>query len=425
MSGFILKENKAIDEKYYFLRHRSGLRIYVIPKNHGTGYAVFGTNFGSIDNHFVSNGEETLLPDGIAHFLEHKLFENEDGIDTFKKYAEYGASANAYTSSDKTVYLFSATENMKESLGILLDFVIHPYFTDETVAKEQGIIGQEIKMYDDNPGWRLYFNMLNALYHNHPARIDTAGTVETIAQITPDTLYKAYNTFYNLNNMALCVCGKMPPEDVLEVCDKYLSQAPEISPERLFPKEPDSVFQKEIVQKLSVSMPVFSVGIKDTQQPLSGKALAKKQAEYQIILELLFGKSSKLYTRLYESGLINSAFGASYEAHENFGFCEISGYSNEPDKVYAEILSEIESFKKTGFAKEDFERVKRVFYASNLRYFNSTEDIANEFLTHIFRDFDMLDYPEVISSVTFDEITSRFNDNFTEDRIVLSKILPL
>lgn len=425
MSAFVLKENKAIDEKYYYAKHKSGLPIYVIPKNHTTGYAVFGTNFGSVDNRFEIEGSEHLLPDGIAHFLEHKLFENEDGIDTFKKYAEYGASANAYTSSDKTVYLFSTTENMKESLGILLDFVTHPYFTDETVAKEQGIIGQEIRMYDDNPGWRLYFNMLTALYHNHPARIDTAGTVETIAQITPETLYLAYNTFYNLHNMALCVCGDMDPQDVLEVCDKYLKDAPEISPKRIFPDEPETVFKKEITQKLSVSMPVFSVGIKDANQPSTGKALAKKQAEYEIILELIFGKSSPFYTRLYEEGLINNAFSAGYEGHTNFGFCEISGYSNEPDKVYEQILEEIEKYKKSGFDKEDFERVKRVFYAANLRYFNSTEDIANEFLTHVFRDFDMLEYPIVISEVTLDNVTSRFKKDFVEDRIVLSKVLPL
>ncbi len=425
MTAFTLKENKAIDERYYYTQHKSGLPVYVIPKNHGTGYAVFGTNFGSIDNCFVCDGKEITLPDGIAHFLEHKLFENEDGIDTFKKYAEYGASANAYTSSDKTVYLFSATENMKESLGILLDFVTHPYFTDETVAKEQGIIGQEIRMYDDNPGWRLYFNMLTALYHKHPARIDTAGTVETIAEITPETLHAAYNTFYNLRNMALVVCGNMPPIEVLEVCDEYLKEAPVISPERVFPEEPETVYQKEISQKLSVSMPLFSVGIKDTDQPASGKALAKKQAEFEIILELLFGKASDFYTRLYEKGLINSAFSSGYEAHTNFGFGEISGYSNDPDAVYKEILAEIELFKKNGFDKEDFERVKRVFYAANIREFNSTDEIANEFIAHVFRGFDMLDYPEVIASVTLEEVTNRFRTAFVEDHIVLSKILPL
>lgn len=425
MHNFTLREIKAIDEKYYFTTHKSGLDVYVIPKNHGTGYAVFGTRFGSVDNCFMLDGEKTTLPDGIAHFLEHKLFENEDGVDTFKKYAEYGASANAYTSSDKTVYLFSATENIPQSLEILLDFVTHPYFTDETVAKEQGIIGQEIRMYDDNPGWRLYFNMLTALYHNHPARIDTAGTVETIAQITPEKLYRAYNTFYNLHNMVLCVCGNVDPDEVLDVCDKVLSDAPEVCPERIFPEEPEYVFEKEKVQKLSVSMPLFSVGIKDSNQPCEGDSLAKKQAEYDIILELVFGKASPFYTRLYEAGIINSSFSAAYEAHTNFGFCEISGYSNDPDRVYSEILSEIDKYTVQGFDPEEFERVKRVFYASNIRIFNSTEDISNEFISCLFRGYNMMDYPEVISSVTLSDVTERMKKDFGREKIVLSKILPL
>lgn len=423
MSGFVLKENKKIGEKYYVSDHKSGLKIYVIPKNHGTGYAVFGTHFGSIDNRFAVDGKEYTLPDGIAHFLEHKMFENEDGVDTFKRYAEYGADANAYTSGDKTVYLFSAAQNIKESLEILLHFVTHPYFTDETVQKEQGIIGQEIRMYDDNPGWRLYFNMLTALYHNHPARIDTAGTVETIAAITPELLYTVYRTFYNLRNMVLCVCGNISPDDVEEVADRVLTEAPEIAPERIFPEEPNTVCQKEVVQKLKVSMPLFSVGIKDTDQPASGSALAKKQAEYDILLDMMFGKTSELYTRLYESGEINSSFSAGYEAHGNFGFCEIAGFSDVPDKVYGEILAEIERFRRDGFDQEDFERAKRVFYASCIRAFNSTEEIANEFLTFAFHGCDMLDYPEIVASVTLDDIRRRF-ETITEDKIVLSKILP-
>lgn len=179
---FTKKEFPKIDESYYEGTHASGLRVYVIPKNHGTSYAAFATKFGSIDNNFRLGGEEKALPDGIAHFLEHKLFENEDGTDTFSRYAEYGGSANAYTSSDSTVYLFSAADNVKENLGILLDFVTHPYFTDETVQKEMGIIGEEIRMYDDNPGWRLYFNLMRAMFRDNPVRIDTAGTEKTIAR---------------------------------------------------------------------------------------------------------------------------------------------------------------------------------------------------------------------------------------------------
>lgn len=425
MSEFQIRENKAIDERYYHLVHKSGLPIFVFPKNHGTGYAVFGTRFGSIDNRFRVDGKEILLPDGIAHFMEHKLFENEDGVDTFKKYAEYGANANAYTSSDKTFYLFSATEHMEESLEILLDFVTHPYFTDETVAKEQGIIGEEIRMYDDNPGWRLYFNLLTALYHSHPARIDTAGTVETIAEITPATLYAAYRTFYDLHNMALCVCGTIEPEKVLAVCDKILVPSPEKKPVRLFPDEPETVFKKEISQKLSVSMPLFSIGIKDVHQPMTGAALAKKSIEYEILLEVMFGKASAFYTRMYEKGLINSSFGVNYEAHENFGFCEINGYSADPDEVYREMLAALDIFRKNGFSREDFERAKRRLYASVIRTFNSTEDIANDFLEEYFRGIDLLDYPEIITSVTQEDAAKRLAEDFREDRIALSKILPL
>ena len=200
---FVKRENALIDEIIYEGKHKSGLRVYVFPKEMGTSYAAFATKFGSVDCRFKTDGREVVLPDGVAHFLEHKMFENSDGRDTFELYAKTGASANAYTSNNRTVYLFSAADNVCESLEILLSFVTDPYFTKETIAKEQGIIGQEIKMYDDNPDWQLYFGMLEGLYADNPVKIDIAGTVETIAEITPDTLFDAYNTFYNLDNMAL------------------------------------------------------------------------------------------------------------------------------------------------------------------------------------------------------------------------------
>ncbi len=197
-------KSQLTGDKYYKVKHKSGLNIYVYEKEgYNSTYAVFGTRYGSINTTFSSNGGEKMtVPDGIAHYLEHKLFECEDG-DAFAKYAKTGANANAFTSFDKTCYLFSTTDNFKESLEILLDFVQRPYFTEETVAKEQGIIGQEIKMYDDSPEWRVMFNLLEIMYHNHPVKIDIAGTVESIAKITPELLYKCYNTFYNLTNMAL------------------------------------------------------------------------------------------------------------------------------------------------------------------------------------------------------------------------------
>jgi len=420
-----LFENKNINEKYYYFKHNSGLRVYVFPKELGTSYAAFATKFGSIDSVFKANGRQISLPDGIAHFLEHKMFENEDGTDTFQLYAKTGASANAYTSSDKTVYLFSASENVTQSLEILLDFVTHPYFTKETVDKEQGIIGQEIKMYDDNPGWQLYFGMLTGLYVNNPVRIDTAGTVETISHITPELLFDAYNAFYNLDNMALCVCGKVTPSEVCAVCDKILKHIPAQSIERIYPSEPEGVKSEFVTKHLSVSMPMFSVGIKDNDCPMCGRELLKKRAEYSIILDMIFDKSAPFYTRMYESGLIDSSFSYGYEGHETFAHCEISGCSEDPEKVYAEIKAEIAKYHENCFDKEAFERVKRANYAHILRLFNSTEEISNELIGCVFEDTNILDYPSVMASVTFEDVCARFEKSFSENGFVLSRVLPI
>lgn len=425
MSNFILKENKAIGEKYYYLKHKSGLPIYVIPKNHKTGFAVFATKFGSQDSEFTLDGKRIRLPDGTAHFLEHKLFENEDGVDTFKRYAKVGASANAYTSLEKTVYLFSQSGDIKEALQILLDFVTKPYFTKETVQKEQGIIGQEIRMYEDHPNWRLYFNMLQALYCENTVRIDTAGTVQTIAEITPEVLYEAYHAFYDLHNMALCVCADISPEDVEAIADKVLQCKQECSVQRHYPTEPKQVRTPLAIQELEVSMPLFAIGIKDTDVPCKGKAFFKKQTEFEIILDLLFGKHTEFYTKLYEEGLINESFSYGYEGDINFGHCEISGIANDPDKVYKKVLERIDEIKKCGFDKSDFDMIKRALYASNLREFNSTENIANEFLKFIFCESDMLDLPEIISGVTLEDVSKRFNESFMKEYMVLSKIVPI
>ncbi|MFR1803348.1 MAG: EF-P 5-aminopentanol modification-associated protein YfmH, partial [Faecalispora jeddahensis] len=256
--------NERVQDSYYSVKHPSGLRIFVYPKEGSNStYAIFGTRYGSVDTSFRRSDEQEVstVPEGIAHFLEHKLFESEDG-DAFARYAKTGASANAYTSFDMTCYLFSCTENVYESLEILLDFVQSPYFTEQTVQKEQGIIGQEIRMYDDDPQWRVMFNLLKALYHHHPVKIDIAGTVESIAEITPEYLYRCYHTFYNLNNMALCVAGNIDPERVLELCDKMLKPSEPTQVERIFEEEPAGVVQDRVEQKLSVTIPLFQLGFK-------------------------------------------------------------------------------------------------------------------------------------------------------------------
>ena len=219
--------SSILDERYYEIDHPTGLKIFVMPKAHyRSAYAVIGTKYGSIDNRFKRSdaAEYTQVPEGIAHFLEHKLFESEE-LDAFQRFAATGASANAYTSFDKTCYLFQCSDRFDQSLEILLDFVQHPYFTPQTVEKEQGIIGQEITMYYDVPGWMSTFNLLRCLYKNHPVRIDIAGTVESISHITDKLLYDCYNTFYNLHNMALAVVGNVTPEQVLAVCDRCLTDS--------------------------------------------------------------------------------------------------------------------------------------------------------------------------------------------------------
>ncbi|MCR5352753.1 MAG: insulinase family protein [Clostridiales bacterium] len=423
--NFELRENKAIKEKYYYKKHSNGLDIYVIPKKMSTSYALFATKFGSIDSVFSVNGKTVRVPDGTAHFLEHKMFENEDGTDTFARYAKTGASANAYTTFERTCYLFSATDNVYESLEILLDFVTHPYYTKETVNKEQGIIGQEIRMYDDNPSWQLYFGMLTGLYTNNPVRIDTAGTTETIAEITPEILYDTYKAFYNPSNMALCICGDVECDKVEEVCDKVLqkTEIPEVK--RFYPEEPRGRYKEFVSKRLEVALPMFAVGIKDNDVPKSGEELAIKQIKYELLLEMMFGKSSKFFNKCYNEGIIDSSFSCEYEASEFFAHCGISGASNEPEKVYALIKAEIAEYKKNGLDRNVFERLKRAKYADSLRVFNSTEDIANDFLVCVFSDFDMLKYPETIEKVTFEETEELLKNEFDENDFVLSTIYPM
>lgn len=420
-----LFENKNIGEKYFFFKHKSGLRVYVIPKDMSTAYAAFATKFGSVDNEFLCDGKRITLPDGIAHFLEHKMFENEDGSDTFELYAKTGANANAYTSSDKTVYLFSASDNIYESLEILLSFVTKPYFTDKTVEKEMGIIGQEITMYDDHPGWQLYFGMLQGLYHNNPVRIDTAGTCETISHITPEKLFEAYNTFYNLENMVLCISGKVSPEEVEKVCDRVLEYKEMPKIERIYPSEPDFVKSEFVTKDMQVSCPLFSIGIKDNKCNVKGQELLKKRAQFDIIMDLIFGKSAPLYSRLLNEGLIDASFSYAYEGHETFAHCEISGESKDPRKVYELVKSEIERYKREGFDRDDFERIKRANYAHVLRLFNSTDDIAGEMVGCVFEDTNILDYPKVFEEVTFEDVTKRLSESFEDNFFTLSQINPV
>ncbi|MCL2098823.1 MAG: insulinase family protein [Oscillospiraceae bacterium] len=423
-------ENKKIDEKYYYIDHESGLDIYIIPKNHTSTYALFATKYGSVDNIFKLEGEEefTHVPEGISHFLEHKMFENEDGVDTFKKYAETGASANAYASFDRTCYLFSVAdngENFDKSLEILLEFVSRPYFTEQTVKKEQGIIAQEIRMYEDEPGWQVYFQMLANMYQKHSIRLDICGTDESIAKITADILYKCYNTFYNLGNMALCISGDVTPEQVKKTADKILKKTAPAPVERYKYDEPEAVLQNYTEKKLKVSRPLFCIGLKDSEVGLFGRDLLKKSKELGILSEMLFSKSSEFFTRMYNAGKIDNSFGVGNVSLPEYGYMVHEGEADNPQEIFDEIMKEYEEKIKNGLSREDFELCKRRFYAWSITTFDSTSSIANAFVSGLFAGCDLLDIPEIVAGITFEDVENRLKKLFKRENFVLSVVNPL
>ena len=411
---------------YYKVTHPTGLDIFVYPKkNFSTTYAIFGTKYGSIDNCFKRSDEETAqkVPEGIAHFLEHKLFESEDGGDTFERFAQTGASANAFTGFEHTCYLFSATQNIYESLEILLDFVQSPYFTEETVKKEQGIIGQEIKMYDDDPSWCSMFNMLKAMYRNHPIKLDIAGTVESIAQITPEYLYRCYHTFYNLSNMALVVAGNAECDKIIKICDKLLKKSEPFKVERIFEEEPETVCENYIEQKMSVALPLFQLGFKEK---VRGQHIDEKTiAETEIILDAMASDASPLFKRLYDMQLINeSSF--SYDFFEGEGHAAVmfGGESKDPKRVSEEIIKEIKKLKETGIDKEAFEISKRSIYGSNIAGLNSSSAIANALISMKFNGRELYKYIDSLAEITLEDVNRRLREIMQEDKAVLSVILP-
>ncbi len=418
-----LISSPALSESYYKIHHKSGLTILLHPmEKYNSVYALFGTKFGSINRTFKTDNDEEYctVPDGIAHFLEHKLFEGETE-DAFVSYSRTGANANAYTSFDRTCYLFSATEKIYESLEILLNFVTHPYFTKETVEKEQGIIGQEIKMYDDDPNWCVFLNLLKALYWENPVRIDIAGSVESIAEITPELLYRTYNTFYNLGNMVLSIAGNFDVDKVLEFCDKLLPEAKEIEIVNKLPNEPSDVFLKKIEKKLEVSMPTFEIGFKET--PQSDTMRARILSE--MCLEMIFGESTEFYQLLYSKGVINSTFGTEVMSGDGYFVNILGGEAPDPELVYDEIAKEIERVKAEGLSRELFENVRKQFYGSRVSSFNTVENVASSALGAYFEGHDAFDALDIISSLTFEELCAHFKGQFNEKNSSISVINPM
>lgn len=422
-------ENKALKESILFGVHESGLRVYIVPKaGFSKYYAIYGTEYGSIDNVLRMPGEagEINLPDGIAHFLEHKLFEEEDGQNAFDKFAVTGASSNAFTSFDMTAYLFSCTDKFYENLDILLEFVNNPYFTDENVAKEQGIIGQEIKMYDDDPEWRLFFNMLQGMYHNNTVKTDIAGTVESISHITTELLYKCCKAYYNPSNMILVMVGDVDPDEAVKYIDKHVNPEKDMGQiERPEVDEPEKVVKKVVHQKMSVSKPMFLIGFKEKEIDVCGETLVKKQILTDILLEVLFGKSSEFFMELYGEGLIDGTFGKDSELEKRYGFSSLNGESKNPDEVYKRVCAYLEKVKSGKLDEAAISVAKRVLIGQNLRRFNSVEKLGNDFIRTFMNGIDPLGYNELVEKVSVEELEARLREHFDTECCTMSVVEPL
>ncbi|HBL41058.1 MAG TPA: insulinase family protein [Ruminococcaceae bacterium] len=416
--------NELLDEKYYHIAHPTGLNIYVMPKvGYSGAYAVFGTNYGSIDTKIRNeNGESVDIPEGTAHFLEHKLFESED-LDAFERYAKTGASANAFTSFDSTCYLFSCTGDFNASLRILLDFVQSPYFTEQTVSKEQGIIGQEITMYKDVADWEVLFNLLRALYHKHPVRIDIAGTVQSISEITAQTLYDCYRNFYNLNNMALAISGNVDIDEIEKICDELLKPSEPFLFERKPADEPDEICCDYIEEKLSVAAPIFSLGFKESYG--LPKQNLKQKVATDILMEVLAGTTSPLYNELLEKGLTNTSFG--FESFFGFGYGAsiFSGESKDPKAAAELIQARIAQAKETGISEEEFETVRRKLYGRLIMSYNDVDDIANTFVGAHFDGEDIFDPLEVFRTIRLADINKALQHMMRDGYAALSVINPI
>ena len=417
-------ENLKVKEKVYTEKLKNGLTVMIIPKEGiKKKYIIWGTHYGSNDSKFIVPGENevTEVPKGVAHFLEHKMFEQENGRNSLDVLSSLGVNANAFTTNTHTAYLYECTDKFYEALDEFMDYVQHPYFTDENVEKEKGIIGQEIMMYDDYPEWKVYLNALEAMYHSHPVKLDITGTIETISHIDKDILYKCYNTFYNPSNMVLVVCGDFKPEEILKEIEKRLIEKKATGEiRRIYEKEEETVVKQRIEANMEVSIPIFTIGIKCL--PPKQKEKVKTHIAMQILLNILIGSSSNLYQELYKEGIVLGTPSYEYEFTDEYAHALINGASRSPDEMYNRLLHEIKNIKQNGINTEDFERTKKMIYGQYIKDYNDVSDIARMFLTDFMNEINSFDYIEEIETIDLDYLKKVLNENFKEEKIVFSVV---
>ena len=417
-------ENLKVKEKAYIEKLKNGLTIIIVPKaGIRKKYVIFGTHYGSNDSKFIvpSENEVTEVPKGVAHFLEHKMFEQENGRNSLDVLSSLGVNANAYTTNTHTAFLYECTDNFYEALDEFMDYVQHPYFTDENVEKEKGIIGQEIMMYDDYPEWKVYLNALEAMYHNNPVKLDITGTIETISHIDKEILYKCYNTFYNPSNMCLVVCGDFVPEEILKEIEKRLinkNSSGEIK--RIYEEEDESIVKPNIEVKMDVSIPLFTMGIKC--KPANQTQKVKKDIAISILLNMIIGESSTLYQDLYKSGILLNSPSYEFDFTNEYAHILISGSSRNPQEFYNKLNEEIKNLKTNGLDKENFERIKKKLYGEYIKEYNDVSDIARMFLNDFMNGINSFEYLEEITSIDINYLEQVLKNDFDTEKMVFSVI---
>ena len=419
-------ESKRLGEGYYKTTLKNGLTVLVYPMTHKSAvFAMLSSGVGTTTLEFTVDGKNVKVPPGTAHFLEHKMFENKDGIDAFELFAKTGASANAYTSFDRTCYLFEASLNAGESLKTILQFVGDPYFTKKTVKKEQGIIGQEIKMYLDHPGWRQMFVLLGLLYKDHPVKYDLAGSVESIALITPELLYDFYDAFYNPSNMVLAVSGNITVEEVIEICEGVFEKRDWKRHETVTAScnEFDSIAGDYEETVMQVSAKQFCLGFKEI--PFSKEERVKKEIALDILLDIIAGETSSLYRELYDNELIDSELSAEALSGEDYLCTLFSGESSDPDKAVARIKEEIERIKANGIDNDRFTECKRAYIGHIIGDFEDISAIAANLTYAYFKGVGVYDIMNYVETIEKRDVESMLYDAMREGYSALSVIVPV
>lgn len=420
---------QRLQEKMYYEEMDNGLKVYIIPKTgFSKTYGLFSTRFGSIDTTFIPLGENEMIkvPDGIAHFLEHKMFEMKDG-DASDKFAALGASTNAFTSSSRTAYLFNTTSHEKECIELLLDFVQDIYLTDQTVEKEKGIINQEIGMYDDDPDWRCYFGSIQNLYQKHPVKIDIAGTVETVVEIDKETLEKCYHTFYHPSNMMLFIVGNVDPEEIIQLVKKNQASKhfqKEMSIQRMEIDEPVEIFKSEEILNMDVTIPKVIVSMKINDILTDPIEKMKRELSMNLLLDILFAKSSSLYEKWVDEGIVNDSFSANFTQERNYSFLQIGGDTFKPYELKDKIINFIDSFENYEIREEEFIRVQKKNIGMFIGLFNSPESIANLFSRYYFEGimiFDLIDTLFDLKLQDLENLKTLFKKELTSTFIINSK----